>query len=195
MNKKPTTFDSSSDLEKSIDETIDKTSEDIRLVQERREKLQQIREKGVAFPNDFDRKHFTNDLRELWADKPNEEIEPKHIAVSVAGRMMLKRVMGKASFATIQDMGGRIQLYITPNGIGDTAYELFKTYDRGDILRARGTLFKTNTGELSVNVTELRLLVKALRPLPEKFHGLTDQEQKYRQRYVDLIMNPDTRRA
>jgi lysyl-tRNA synthetase class 2 len=195
MNKKPTTFDSSADLEKSIDETIDKTSEDIRLVQERREKLQQIREKGVAFPNDFDRKHFTSDLRELWADKPNEEIGPKHIAVSVAGRMMLKRVMGKASFATIQDMGGRIQLYITPNGIGDTAYELFKTYDRGDILGARGTLFKTKTGELSVNVTELRLLVKALRPLPEKFHGLTDREQKYRQRYVDLIMNPGTRRV
>src|SRR5437763_4808496 len=107
--------------------------------------------------------------------------------------MMLKRVMGKASFATIQDMSGRIQLYVARDGIGEVAYEAFKRYDLGDILGAKGTLFKTKTGELSVKATGLRLLVKALRPLPEKFHGLADQEQKYRQRYVDLIMSEDTR--
>ncbi len=107
--------------------------------------------------------------------------------------MMLKRVMGKASFATIQDMSGRIQLYVARDGVGEDAYEAFKHYDLGDILGAKGTLFKTKTGELSVKVAELRLLVKSLRPLPEKFHGLSDQEQKYRQRYVDLIMSEETR--
>src|SRR6266567_1897624 len=104
-----------------------------------------------------------------------------------------KRVMGKASFATLQDMSGRIQLYVARDGIGEAAYEAFKHYDLGDIVGARGTLFKTKTGELSVKVAELRLLAKALRPLPEKFHGLADQESKYRQRYVDLIMNEETR--
>jgi lysyl-tRNA synthetase class 2 len=107
--------------------------------------------------------------------------------------MMLKRIMGKASFATVQDMSGRIQLYVTRDGVGEAAYEAFKHYDLGDILGARGTLFKTKTGELSLKVTDLRLLVKALRPLPEKFHGLADQEQRYRQRYVDLIMSEETR--
>jgi lysyl-tRNA synthetase class 2 len=106
---------------------------------------------------------------------------------------MLKRVMGKASFATVQDMSGRIQLYVTRDAVGEAAYEEFKRYDLGDIVGAKGILFKTKTGELSVKVAELRLLTKSLRPLPEKFHGLSDQEQKYRQRYVDLIMSEDTR--
>src|SRR5215813_6345163 len=106
---------------------------------------------------------------------------------------MLKRVMGKASFATVQDMSGRIQLYVTRDGVGEAAYEEFKRHDLGDIVGVKGTLFKTKTGELSVKVSQLRLLVKSLRPLPEKFHGLADQEQKYRQRYVDLIMSEDTR--
>jgi lysyl-tRNA synthetase class 2 len=122
-------------------------------------------------------------------------LEGQKIPVAVAGRMMLKRVMGKASFATIQDMSGRIQLFISNGDTGEEAHNAFKHYDLGDILGATGELFKTKTGELSVRVTGLRLLTKALRPLPEKFHGLTDQEQKYRQRYVDLITNEDTRKV
>jgi len=113
--------------------------------------------------------------------------------VSVAGRMMLKRVMGKASFATVQDATGRLQLYITRDALGEELYAAFKHWDLGDIVGAAGTLFKTRTGELSVKVADVRLLAKALRPLPEKFHGMTDQEQRYRQRYVDLITNPASR--
>ena len=165
------------------------------IIAERRAKLAELRKRGAAFPNDFRREHLAADLHEAWGGKSNEEIEPKAVKVSVAGRMMLKRVMGKASFATLQDMSGRIQLYVTRDGIGDAAYEAFKPYDLGDVLGANGTLFKTKTGELSVKVAELRLLVKALRPLPEKFHGLADQEQKYRQRYVDLIMSEETRKV
>src|SRR5207247_11475241 len=120
-------------------------------------------------------------------------LQPKRVGSALAGRMIVKRVMGKASFATIQAMSGRLQLYVGRDGVGEAEYEAFKHYDLGDILGAKGTLFKTKTGELSVKVTDLRLLVKALRPLPEKFHGLADQEQKYRQRYVDLIMSEETR--
>ncbi len=146
-----------------------------------------LRARGNAFPNDFDRKALAGDLHARMAQKTHEELDRQAITVAVAGRMMLKRVMGKASFATLQDMSGRIQLYITTDALGAEAHDAFKHWDLGDILGARGALFKTKTGELSVKVSELRLLAKALRPLPEKFHGLTDQEQKYRQRYVDLI--------
>ena len=163
------------------------------IIAERRAKLAELRKRGAAFPNDFMREHLAADLHKTWDGKSNEEIEPKHVVVAAAGRMMLKRVMGKATFATVQDMSGRIQLYVTRDAIGEEAYESFKHYDLGDILGAKGILFKTKTGELSVKATELRLLVKALRPLPEKFHGLADQEQKYRQRYVDLIMSGETR--
>jgi lysyl-tRNA synthetase class 2 len=163
------------------------------IIAERRAKLAELRKRGAAFPNDFRREHLAAELHEAWGGKSNEEIEPKAVKATLAGRMMLKRVMGKASFAAVQDMSGRIQLYVTRDAIGEAAYEAFKHYDLGDILGARGTLFKTKTGELSLKVTELRLLVKALRPLPEKFHGLADQEQKYRQRYVDLIMSEETR--
>ena len=163
------------------------------IIAERRAKLAELRKRGAAFPNDFAREHLAADLHKAWDAKSNEEIEPKQIVVAAAGRMMLKRVMGKASFATIQDMSGRIQLYVARDSVGEGVYEAFKHYDLGDIVGARGTLFKTKTGELSVKVTELRLLVKALRPLPEKFHGLADQEQRYRQRYVDLIMSEETR--
>ncbi|HYS57661.1 MAG TPA: lysine--tRNA ligase [Burkholderiales bacterium] len=163
------------------------------IIAERRARLAERRKRGAAFPNDFAREHLAADLHKAWDGKSNEEIEPKHLVAAVAGRMMLKRVMGKASFATIQDMSGRIQLYVARDGVGEDAYEAFKHYDLGDILGAKGTLFKTKTGELSVKVAELRLLVKSLRPLPEKFHGLSDQEQKYRQRYVDLIMSEETR--
>src|SRR5216117_2177089 len=171
----------------------DPPQDENQIIAERRAKLAELRKRGTAFPNDFRREHLAADLHSAWDGKSNEEIEPKQLAVTVAGRMMLKRVMGKASFATIQDMSGRIQLYVTRDGVGEAAYEAFKHYDLGDILGAKGSLFKTKTGELSVKVTDLRLLVKALRPLPEKFHGLADKEQRYRQRYVDLIMSEEAR--
>ncbi|RJG00199.1 lysine--tRNA ligase [Noviherbaspirillum sedimenti] len=170
------------------------------IIGERRAKLAAIREKGVAFPNDFRPQHKAADLQAQYGESAAEALEEQAIKVSVAGRMMLKRVMGKASFATLQDASGvradgRIQLFITKDLLGEEDYAAFKHYDLGDILGAEGTLFKTKTGELSVKVTKLRLLTKSLRPLPDKFHGLADQETKYRQRYVDLIMNEDTRRT
>ncbi|HUH95105.1 MAG TPA: lysine--tRNA ligase [Casimicrobiaceae bacterium] len=167
--------------------------EENRIMAERRAKLAALRERGQAYPNDFVRDALAGALHEAHGGKTNEALEAAPLPVSVAGRMVLKRVMGKASFATLQDMSGRIQLYITNDAIGAEAHEAFKHWDLGDIVGARGTLFKTRTGELSVRVTELRLLAKALRPLPEKFHGLTDQEQKYRQRHVDLITSADSR--
>ena len=163
------------------------------IIAERRAKLAELRGRGIAFPNDYRREHLAAALHADWGGKSNEELEPKHVGAAVAGRMMFKRVMGKASFATVQDVSGRIQLYVTRDGVGEAVYEAFKHWDLGDILGARGTIFKTKTGELSIKVTELRLLSKSLRPLPEKFHGLADQEQKYRQRYVDLIVNDAAR--
>jgi len=165
------------------------------IVAERRAKLQALRAQGIAFPNDFRRTHLAGELQAAFADKANDELEIAQIKVTVAGRMMLKRVMGKASFATIQDMSGRIQLYATRDELGEPLYEQFKHWDLGDILGAQGTLFRTRTGELSVKVSGLRLLSKSLRPLPEKFHGLADQEQRYRQRYLDLITNPESQRV
>jgi len=163
------------------------------IMAERRGKLAALRVKGQAFPNDFRRDALAADLHAQHGALPNEELEPKGIPVAVAGRMVLKRVMGKACFATVQDMSGRIQLYVTLDAVGAEALDDFKHWDLGDIVGATGTLFKTRTGELSVKVTRIRLLAKALRPLPEKFHGMTDQEQRYRQRYVDLITNPASR--
>ncbi len=165
------------------------------IVAERRGKLAALRAQGNAFPNDFRRDSLAADLHRQYDAKFNEELEPLHVGATVAGRMMLKRVMGKACFATLQDMSGRIQLYVTQDAIGAEALEAFKHWDLGDIVGATGTLFKTKTGELSIRVSSIRLLAKALRPLPEKFHGLSDQEQRYRQRYVDLITNPDARRV
>src|SRR5258706_80613 len=165
------------------------------IIAERRAKLAELRKRGAAFPNDFRREHLAAGLHDAWGQKTDDEIESEAAKVSVAGRMILKRVMGKASFATLQDMSGRIQLYVTRDVLGDADYETFKHHDLGDILGAKGTLFKTKTGELSVKVKELRLLTKALRPLPEKFHGLADQEQKYRQRYVDLIVSEEARKV
>jgi lysyl-tRNA synthetase class 2 len=165
------------------------------IVAERRAKLAALRANGPAFPNDFRRDALAGELHTLHGAKPNETLEPAGIHASVAGRMMLKRVMGKACFATLQDGSGRIQLYVTLDGVGTGALDDFKHWDLGDIVGASGTLFKTKTGELSVRVTAIRLLAKALRPLPEKYHGLADQEQRYRQRYVDLITNADARRV
>ena len=163
------------------------------IVAERRAKLAALRVHGQAFPNDFRRDALAADLHSVHGDKGNETLEPQAIAVAVAGRMMLKRVMGKACFATLLDMSGRIQLYITLDAVGAETLDAFKHWDLGDIVGAVGTLFKTKTGELSVKASQIRLLAKALRPLPEKFHGMTDQEQRYRQRYVDLITNPAAR--
>ena len=166
-----------------------------KIIEERRAKLKDIRAQGIAFPNDFDRRHYAQALHQAHDHKGNEDLEASPVMVAIAGRMMLKRVMGKASFATIQDMSGRIQLYITNDITGEAVHDSFKHWDMGDILGAEGTLFKTKTGELSVKVKALRLLSKSLRPLPEKFHGLADQEQKYRQRYLDLITNEETRKV
>jgi lysyl-tRNA synthetase class 2 len=163
------------------------------IIAERRAKLAALREKGQAFPNDFRRDALAGDLHAKYDAEANETLEASPIPVNVAGRMMLKRVMGKACFATLQDMSGRIQLYVTIDGVGADTLESFKHWDLGDIVAASGTLFKTRTGELSVKASSVRLLAKSLRPLPEKFHGMTDTEQRYRQRYVDLITNPQAR--
>ncbi|MGQ0442424.1 MAG: lysine--tRNA ligase [Methylophilaceae bacterium] len=172
------------------------------VIQERREKLKAIRETaqlngGAAFPNDAKPTHQAAAIHAEFGSVDNDMLDPKAVQVSIAGRMMLKRVMGKASFATVQDSSGRIQLFISKDNLSDTdneaIYEAFKHWDLGDIIAAKGVLFKTKTGELSVKVSALRLLTKSLRPLPEKFHGLADQETKYRQRYVDLIVSEETR--
>ena len=165
------------------------------IVEERRGKLRALRELGNPFPNDFRRTHLAAQVHALGEGLDNEQLEATPREATVAGRMMLKRVMGKASFATIQDMSGRLQLYLTRDALGESVYDAFKHWDLGDIVGAQGTMFRTKTGELSLKVSSFRLLSKALRPLPEKFHGLTDQEQRYRQRYLDLITNPESQRT
>jgi lysyl-tRNA synthetase class 2 len=170
------------------------------VIAERRDKLRAIREAAKAqgaatFPNDFRPEHAAASLHATYGELGNEALEAQGVQVKVAGRMMLKRVMGKASFSTIQDKSGRIQLFVARDNMGEEVYNAFKKWDLGDIVAANGTLFKTKTGELSVKVAELRLLTKSLRPLPEKFHGLADQELKYRQRYVDLIVSDETRQT
>jgi lysyl-tRNA synthetase class 2 len=182
----------------SADASADTSTDDNQLVAERREKLRALRAQGVAFPNDFKPRHHAADLQARYGEVPNEELEPQGLAVSVAGRMMLKRVMGKACFATVQDGSagrthGRIQLYVTQDAVGAELLAAFKHWDLGDIIGCEGTLFRTRTGELSIRATTLRLLTKSLRPLPDKFHGMTDQEQKYRQRYVDLATDESAR--
>jgi len=174
-------------------------SDDNQLIVERREKLKALRSAGVAFPNDVKPEHRAEALFAQYDSKTKEELEPLAVKVSVAGRMMLKRVMGKASFATLQDAsfgpsGGRIQVYINNEGVGEEVHSAFKHWDLGDIVAATGTLFKTKTGELSIHATSIRLVTKSLRPLPDKFHGMADQEVKYRQRYVDLIMDESARK-
>ena len=177
------------------------TADDNKIMTERRAKLAAIREQGVAFPNDFKPEHKAAALVEQYGSLTREELEEKAIPVVLAGRMMLKREAGKkAAFATLQDASGpradgRIQIYVTLDATGEAAMEAFRSYDLGDILGVEGTLFKTKVDELTIKVSKLRLVTKALRPLPDKFHGLADQETKYRQRYVDLIMNEETRRT
>ncbi len=164
------------------------------LIAQRREKLKTIRDQGVAFPNDFRRNVVAGELHAEYGEKTKDELAELNLRVSVAGRMMLKREMGKASFATVQDMSGQIQFYVKRDELPEGVYnEQFKKWDLGDIIGGEGTLMKTNKGELSIKVDSIRLLTKALRPLPEKFKGLSDQETRYRQRYLDLIMNQDSR--
>jgi lysyl-tRNA synthetase class 2 len=166
-----------------------------KLVAERRAKLKALRDQGSAYPNDFERSHLAADVAARHGEAANEALEAAPVPVKIAGRMMLKRVMGKASFATLRDASGAIQIFVSDSDTGETAHGAFKHYDIGDIVGVEGELFKTRTGELTVRARSVRLLAKSLRPLPEKWHGLTDQESRYRQRYVDLIVNEDTRRV
>ncbi|MCW8996577.1 MAG: lysine--tRNA ligase [Psychromonas sp.] len=166
------------------------------ILAQRMAKLDAMREKGQAFPNDFRRENISDDLHNLYDDKTKEELDELAVEVSVAGRMMMRRIMGKASFATLQDMGGRIQVYVARDNLPEGVYNSeFKKWDLGDIIGAKGVLFKTKTNELSIKVSEIRILTKALRPLPDKFHGLSDTEACYRQRYLDLIANEESRRT
>ena len=165
-------------------------------IKQRREKLNALREAGIAFPTDFRRNVVAGELIAEYDEKSKEELEEEPVRVKLAGRMMTRRIMGKASFCHIQDMSGKFQLYVTRDALPEGFYNSqFKKWDIGDIVGAEGNLFKTKTGELSVKVDDIRLLTKALRPLPEKFHGIADQEIKYRQRYLDLIMSDASRKT
>ncbi len=159
----------------------------------RKAHLDELREQGNPFPNDFRRKHLAEALHAAFGELSKEALEQKGEATAVAGRIVLRRMMGKASFLTLQDVSGRIQLYVRQDDIGQEAYTAFKRFDIGDIVSATGTLMKTNKGELTVNVGEIQLLTKSLRPLPEKHKGLTDTETRYRQRYLDLMVNEESR--
>ncbi len=166
------------------------------LITQRRVQLQALREKGNAYPNDFRRDALATELNRKYAQNSKEELEQANVSVNIAGRMMSRRVMGKASFAHLQDMSGQIQIYVRRDDLPEGVYnEQFKKWDIGDILGVSGVVMKTNKGELSVHVHSIRLLTKSLRPLPEKFHGLTDQETRYRQRYLDLVTNEESRRV
>ena len=162
------------------------------LILQRRAKLDELRKKGIAYPNTFRRDSLSGDLRNQYKEASKEELEEKSIQVTVAGRIMLQRIMGKASFITIQDMEGQIQAYIRSNDLSEGQYEDFKTWDLGDIVGVSGKLFLTKTGELTVHAGSIEMLTKSLRPLPEKHSGLVDTEQRYRKRYLDLITNPDS---
>lgn len=175
-------------------ETVEIKDEN-QIIAERRTKLAALRTQGVAFPNDFERKDFAGNIHNQYARADKLSLSEQPVMVQFAGRMMLKRVMGKASFATLQDMSGRLQIYLSNDLVGDTQHHAFKHWDLGDIIGVTGTLFRTKTDELTVQVHQIRLLVKSLRPLPEKFHGLTNQEQTYRQRYVDLMTNDASRQV
>ncbi|MGZ8164493.1 MAG: lysine--tRNA ligase [Methylobacter sp.] len=165
-------------------------------IKQRRSKLKDLRENGIAFPTDFRRNVVAGELLAEYGEKSKEDLEAEPVRVKLAGRIMTRRIMGKASFAHIQDMSGKIQLYVTRDALAEGFYnDHFKKWDIGDIVGAEGVLFKTQTGELSVKVDDIRLLTKALRPLPEKFHGVADQEIRYRQRYLDLIMSEQSRKT
>jgi lysyl-tRNA synthetase class 2 len=164
------------------------------LLQVRREKLASLREKGLdPFGKRFDRTHNTQEIKDLYENLTNEELEEKDVTATIAGRIMTKRGKGKAGFAHVQDLQGQIQLYVRKDAVGDDQYEIFNSVDLGDIVGVTGTVFKTKVGELSIKVKDFVLLTKSLRPLPDKFHGLKDVEQRYRQRYLDLIMSNESK--
>ncbi|MBM4200791.1 MAG: lysine--tRNA ligase [Gammaproteobacteria bacterium] len=171
------------------------TPDENKLIAQRREKLAEIRRSGIAFPNDFRRNTLVQPLHDEYGDQDGATIETRNVRVKAAGRLMGKRLMGKASFAHIQDMSGRMQTFLQKEALPEGVYEQFKQWDLGDIVGVEGTLFKTKTGELSIKASDIRLLTKSLQPLPEKYHGLTDTETRYRQRYVDLIVSEETRRV
>ena len=175
--------------------TDQSSTDESKLIAERRRKLDSMRELGNAFPNDFERNAVADELHQTYHAHGDVMLRAEKIEVAVAGRMMVKRVMGKASFIKLQDRSGQIQVRLERDRLADGAYQDFKKWDVGDIVAATGTLFRTKTGELTVMAGAVRLLTKSLRPLPEKFHGLADQETRYRQRYVDLIMNESSRRV
>ncbi|ADP34721.1 lysine--tRNA ligase [Bacillus atrophaeus] len=163
-------------------------------LQVRRDKMNQLRDNGIdPFGKRYDRSHQSEQIIAAYQELSKEELEEKAIEVTIAGRMMTKRGKGKAGFAHLQDLEGQIQIYVRKDSVGDEQYEIFKTSDLGDLIGVTGKVFKTNVGELSVKATSFELLTKALRPLPDKYHGLKDVEQRYRQRYLDLIVNPDSK--
>jgi lysyl-tRNA synthetase class 2 len=175
-------------------ETTEQLQDEQDQIRQRREKLTALREETIAFPTDFRRDVVVGELIAKYNEKTKEELEAEHFRVKIAGRMMTRRIMGKASFSHLQDMSGQMQVYVARDNLPEGVYnDQFKKWDIGDILGVEGYLFKTQTGELSVKVDSIRLLTKALRPLPEKFHGIADQEIKYRQRYLDLIMSQQSR--
>ena len=162
----------------------------------RRQKAEKLREMGLdPFGQRFDKTDYAEDLKEKYKDTTHDEFENMDDTATVAGRIMFIRKMGKASFFNIQDKTGRIQVYISINDVGEESYDLFKSADIGDIVGVYGKVMKTNSGELTIKCLKYTHIVKALRPLPEKFHGLTDIEERYRRRYVDLIMNEDSKKV
>lgn len=173
----------------------DKIQDESKLIAERRRKLAELREQGNAYPNDVHRNALAEELQLTFADHDDETLRKENVVVTVAGRMMVKRVMGKASFIKLQDRSGQIQARLERDRLPDGVYQSFKKWDVGDIVAVKGALFRTKTNELTVLADEVRLITKSLRPLPEKFHGLADQETRYRQRYVDLIVNEESRRV
>ena len=168
-----------------------KEQDENNLFEVRKEKLKKLREQGKDYPNSFRRNELAKELIKEYSDLSKDDLENSSISVKVAGRIMLRRLMGKASFTTIQDMSAQIQLYLREDTLSN--YDDFKTWDIGDIIGVEGELFKTNTGELSIKVTEAILLTKSLKPLPEKHQGLVDVEQRYRKRYLDLLVNEESR--
>ena len=166
------------------------------LIEERRKKLDQLRDRGDAYGNSFKPKNNASSLHEEYGDVSKDDLAEKNIKdISVAGRIVLKRVMGNASFATLRDASGDIQIYVTKNNVDESVYEDFKTWDLGDIVGVSGSLFRTKTDELTIDVWDLEMITKSLRPMPEKFKGLTDIEARYRQRYLDLMTNNDTKKV
>ena len=176
-------------------ETPETIVDESELIANRRAKLNALREKGNAYPNTFKRDSLADELHEKYGSLEKETLETKKIVVKIAGRMMLCRKMGKASFIQLQDMSGRMQCYLRKNDLPDEIYDEFKSWDLGDIIGVEGFIFKTKTGELSVHAENIYLISKSLRPLPDKFHGLADREARYRQRYVDLIANEESRKV